>query len=264
MLYIVHRTGIHYPFGCEMFIKRIHAFQERSPVFLFRLCPCHFRQCRQAWEYQIIHILRLITELCPHTSLYAHQQIRIFRFPVFLNRLIVIHIFQRIIAEIRQRLKPLRSLITNQVHDACGSHDEAMSLLGSLQCSLSVSLPTQNNGIVRQKATVRQLIPAYHLAPFATYIFAHPIHEITLQILFIGNLLLFHPCLTQRAFLPISFTGFIATDMDISGREQFQNLIHHILKKGIDTVISGTIDDLGISSSQTGEHSDIFLHHRTS
>ena len=88
-----------------------------------------------------------------------------------------------------------------------------MSLLGSLQCSLSVSLPTQNNGIVRQKATVRQLIPAYHLAPFATYIFAHPIHEITLQILFIGNLLLFHPCLTQRAFLPISFTGFIATDM---------------------------------------------------
>ena len=227
MLYIVHRTGIHYPFGCEMFIKRIHAFQERSPVFLFRLCPCHFRQCRQAWEYQIIHILRLITE-------------------------------------IRQRLKPLRSLITNQVHDACGSHDEAMSLLGSLQCSLSVSLPTQNNGIVRQKATVRQLIPAYHLAPFATYIFAHPIHEITLQILFIGNLLLFHPCLTQRAFLPISFTGFIATDMDISGREQFQNLIHHILKKGIDTVISGTIDDLGISSSQTGEHSDIFLHYRTS
>ena len=90
------------------------------------------------------------------------------------------------------------------------------------------------------------------------------IHEITLQILFIGNLLLFHPCLTQRAFLPISFTGFIATDMDISGREQFQNLIHHILKKGIDTVISGTIDDLGISSSQTGEHSDIFLHYRTS
>lgn len=81
---------------------------------------------------------------------------------------------------------------------------------------------------------------------------AHPIHEITLQILFIGNLLLFHPCLTQRAFLPISFTGFITTDMDISGREQFQNLIHHILKKGIDTVISGTIDDLGISSSQTG------------
>ena len=58
--------------------------------------------------------------------------------------------------------------------------------------------------------------------------------------------------------------GFIATDMDISGREQFQNLIHHILKKGIDTVISGTIDDLGISSSQTGEHSDIFLHYRTS
>ena len=139
-----------------------------------------------------------------------------------------------------------------------------MSLLGSLQCSLSVSLPTQNNGIVRQKATVRQLIPAYHLAPFATYIFAHPIHEITLQIFFIGKLFLFHPCLTQRAFLPISLTGFITADMDISGREQIQNLIHHILKESVNAVVSGTIDDLGISSSQTGEHSDIFLHHRTS
>ena len=138
-----------------------------------------------------------------------------------------------------------------------------MSLFGSLQGSLSVSLPTQDNDIFRQKTTVSQFIPANHFTAFAAYILAHPLHEVTLQILFIGQFLFFHPCLTQRAFPPISLAGFIASDMNIPGREQGHNLVHHILKESVDAVVSGTIDNFGVPSSQTGKHSDILLHHRT-
>ena len=219
MLNIVHRTGIDNTFFCNMPVIPVHSLQERSPIFLFRLCPRYFRHRCQTREQKIIHIFRFIAEFRPHRTLYPHQQWSIFRFPVFLYRFIVIYIFQCIIAEICQRFEPLRPLITNQIHDTCRSHNETVSLFRSFQCSLAISLPTKNNRAFRQETTVSQFIPTNHFTTFTTYIVTYPLHKIALKVFFISQAFFLHTSLTQRTFFPMCLLSFIASDMDITGRE---------------------------------------------
>ena len=137
-----------------------------------------------------------------------------------------------------------------------------MSLFGSFQGSRSHSLPTENNGFFGKKRTVCQLIPANHFATFFTQIITDTFHKVTLQIFFICQMLLFHPFLAKRAFLPIRLSRFISSDVNIAGRKKCQNFVEYILQECKYAVVSRAIDYFGIPSSQSGKHTDKVFHNR--
>ena len=57
--------------------------------------------------------------------------------------------------------------------------------------------------------------------------------------------------------------SLISTHMDILRREKFEHLVQHILQESEYTVVSGTVDDIGVLAAQSGQHADILVHHRT-
>ena len=154
-------------------------------------------------------------------------------------------------------------LITNQIHDACRGHDKRMPQFSSFQSGRPHSLPAQNNSPIRNR-TIGQFIPSDYLTSFTLHIFTHPLHKISLQILFMGQMFFFHPCLTKRAFFPIRLISLITSQMNIPGRKQLHHFINYILQEGKYTVIACTINNIGVRSTQTGQHSYKILHYRTS
>ena len=154
-------------------------------------------------------------------------------------------------------------MITNEVQHTCRSHHKTMSLSGCFQCSLPVSLPAKDNGTIGNLG-ICQFIPAHNFTPFALHIIAHTRHEVALQVLFILQSFFLHTRLTQRAHFPMGFTGFVTTQMNVFGRKQRNYLINYILQKSKDTVIAGTVNDIRMISSQSGKHTDEFIHYRTS
>ena len=124
-----------------MFVEAIHSRQIRLPVLAFRPRPGHLRQCGEAGEKQVVHILGSIAELRPHARLHPHQQGSGMLRPVFLYRFVVVYILQGIVSEIRQRLKPLRALIADEIHNPGGRHDETMSQFGSFHRRFAILLP---------------------------------------------------------------------------------------------------------------------------
>ena len=77
-------------------------------------------------------------------------------------------------------------------------------------------------------------------------------------------MLLSHPFLTKRTFFPVRLSRFISSDMNIAGREKCQNFVKDILQECKYAIISRTVDNLGISSSQAGKYTDKVFHNRTS
>ena len=136
----------------------------------------------------------------------------------------------------------MRSLITNQIHDTCGCHDERMPLLRCFQSSRSQSSPSLDDNAFGQETTVGQFVPANHFSSFAAHVVTHPFHKVTLQVFFIVQMFIFHPCLTKRALFPISFLRFITSQMDIAGRKQSHHFIQNILQKSKGTIFSRTVD----------------------
>ena len=76
-------------------------------------------------------------------------------------------------------------------------------------------------------------------------------------------MLLSHPFLTKRTFFPVRLSRFISSDMNIAGREKCQNFVKDILQECKYAIISRTVDNLGISSSQSGKYTDKVFHNRT-
>ena len=77
-------------------------------------------------------------------------------------------------------------------------------------------------------------------------------------------MLLSHPFLTKRTFFPVRLSCLISPNMNIAGREKCQNFVKDILQECKYAIISRTVDNLGISSSQAGKYTDKVFHNRTS
>ena len=225
--------------------------------------PCHFCQRSQSREHLISDIFGRITELRPHRSLQAHQQRFIIFLPVRTDRFIRIDILQRIISEIRQRLKPLGSLITDQIHQPGRCHHEAVSLGCCLQGRITHALPAKDDCPVGQ-GTVGQFVPSHHLFALALHILAHAAHEITLQFLDMRNTFLLHAVRTPGTFLPVFFPGLIASQMNVMRRKQFRNLVNHPFQKTERFLISGTENDITRSLSHTRNYTNVLVYRRAS
>ena len=157
----------------------------------------------------------------------------------------------------------MRSLITNQIHDTCRSHDKPMPLLRRLDGSLTVTSPTINNCSVGNPG-IGQFIPSHDFFPFALHIFTHSRHKITLQRFFVLQAFLSHTFLTKRTLLPMRFPSLIPTQMNIPGGKQLHHLINHPLQESEHTIISCTEDHIRMTSSQSWKDTDKFIDHRTS
>jgi hypothetical protein len=69
-------------------------------------------------------------------------------------------------------------------------------------------LPAKDDSTFGNEA-VGQLVPSHHLFAFAAYIFAYPLHEVTLKVLFMGEVLFLHTFLAEGTLFPVGFLGFI-------------------------------------------------------
>ena len=245
MVDIVHGACIAHSHRIEMRQHIVNTLKESLPVLGFLRSPCHIGKSHQARIQQIIYVLRTVAEFCPQRTLYAHQQIGIFRLPVALHRFVVVNILQRVIAEISQRLKPLRTLIAYQIQHAGRCHYKTMALFGSFQSSFAQSLPSKDDDIVGQRA-VGQFIPTHHFLTFALDILAHATHEIALQFFNMFDAFRFHTGLTFRTFFPVIFRSLITTEMNVFRREKLDNFINYIFKETENAVVSGTIDNTAV------------------
>src|SRR6476620_3153600 len=111
-----------------------------------------------------------------------------------------------------------------------------------LFCCLYASLfssPTHHN-CIRSKAPFEYLIPPYQSFSFAVYIFLHPLNEVTLQFMFVFQVIVFNSLLAIRTTLPIVFWTFITSGMNILTGKKRNYFINHILQKLKRGIFSGT------------------------
>ena len=106
--------------------------------------------------------------------------------------------------------------------------------------------PPRHDGCVGGQTSIQYLVPADDFTPFAVEILLYAGYHITLQLAFIFESLVLHALLAFGTCFPVTSAGFIASDVDIPGREQPYHLIQHIFEKleGLlvaDTYLTGCI-----------------------
>ena len=78
------------------------------------------------------------------------------------------------------------------------------------------------------------------------------VYQVALQLVYIGKMLIFHPLLTFRAGFPSRLSGFIATDMNVFGREKSHNFRQHIFQKREGFFIADTEIGVLVRFARTG------------
>ena len=108
-------------------------------------------------------------------------------------------------------------------------HNYAMTGFGSRYASGS-SLPAHNNS-VRSQTAFENFVPAYHRLAFFIYHITHVMDEITLQLIFILQVIILHELLGLCRFFPPLLGAFVAANVYVLRRENIAQLGKHVLKE---------------------------------
>ena len=96
---------------------------------------------------------------------------------------------------------------------SAGSHYNIVTCRHRLYSSLGTS--PGHHYCTRSQSSLENLIPAYHFPTLGCDELPYSMNHITLQSVNIRNIFVRHPLLTLRARLPMLFSCFVTTYMDI-------------------------------------------------
>ncbi|MNY31888.1 hypothetical protein D3C86_1660710 [compost metagenome] len=118
-------------------------------------------------------------------------------------------------------------------------HNNIVSHFGRFN-SARFTLPTHNGGF-RSQTALQNFIPTNHFSILGNQEFFNSANEITLQFLFVFQLLRFHSGLTFGAFFPTCLIYLIASNMNICRRENCHHLGKYIFQKSKSLIIARTV-----------------------
>ena len=142
-------------------------------------------------------------------------------------------------------------LVLVKITGATRCHDHIMSHPCGFNAPF-LSSPAHHPG-TRCQSTFQNLIPAQQLTAFGRNEFLHSSDGITLQFKFIFQVVVFDPLLAFAAGFPVCLSCFVATDMDIGGREDGHHFSDHILHENKGGVVAQTKLTLAFFGPNTTE-----------
>ncbi len=104
-----------------------------------------------------------------------------------------------------------------KIDRVAGCHNHAVFLFGRFD-SAGFSSPAHHHRI-RGQSAFEDLVPADQFFAFAVQVFLNPLDKITLQFVFIFQVIFFHPFLAGLTFFPMGLGTFIGAEMKIAGGE---------------------------------------------
>ena len=256
MLNVEHGAGIADAFLAESRKEGVEGLEESRPVLPSLCSPGVVGKCHQAREQQVLHVVGCLAKLCPQRCLQASQQrLHLWR-PIVGHGFVAVDVVQGVVAKVGVGFKPLRSLIADEVELAGRREDEGAAVFARfLHGSLSVALPSED-GDVFAGMPEGHLVPPHGLPPLALQMANNAIHEIALQVFFVGDALSLHQLLAATACPPVRLLGLVASDVDVFRREDADDLVEDVLQETIDPLVAGAIDDAGILAADAGQHAD--------
>ena len=110
----------------------------------------------------------------------------------------------------------------------------------------------RHNGCIGRDTSLQNLVPSQETASVIVEELFDTVYQIALQLVYIGQMLVFHSLLTFRTGLPSRFAGLITSYMNVFGREKFHDFRQYILQKGESFFITDTEIGVLVRFSRTG------------
>ena len=196
---------------------------------------------KRAWIVHILGVAVVGDILAPQVALDA-QEMALLRVCQCGTGIVVIHLLERGVATYRERLLERSVLRIVEIAVFAGSHDGIVAVVDGLDVGAS---PRHHGGIGRESA-FEYFVPTYNLATALVDIFLYAVDEIALQFVYVLQLQALHALLAVGTLVPATLGCFVATDMDVVGREEVDDFIEHILEESKGGFFTGTEIVVGI------------------
>ena len=109
-----------------------------------------------------------------------------------------------------------------------------------------------HNSSIGSYTSLQDLVPSQQMTAVGIEELLNAVYQVALQLVYIGQMLVFHSLLTFRTGLPSRFAGLITSYMNVFGREKFHDFRQYILQKGESFFITDTEIGVLVRFSRTG------------
>ena len=224
------------------------ALQEAAEVALLRLAPAGFGHCGQAREQVVLQALVIAGVLGEHVGLQAEDVLALVRGQFRRHRFEFVDLLQFGGGRAARRLVRGVGLQVVHVHVGDRGHHHVVAFAGSLEPALGAT-PGHHRGFLRQRA-FEDLVPADQAPAVLCQELLQPRDDVALHFHLGAGAGLAHRLLHAGGGFPLILDRFIAADVHVRGREQFDHLGQHVLDE---------LQRAFLGIEQVGEHAPLVV-----